>query len=125
MEVGAAEPLLEDLENISNEVFLGLANSRCLAAFPRSSRPRCVGRKKWAVVFQLRILQGPGPRRPLVPKERRLQGDKEPTERGLVLITFLLTGQTSSQHHSAQQSFIKQLPLCQTGELPRVDKHGD
>lgn len=116
VEVGAAEPLLEDLENISNEVFLGLANSRCLAAFPRSGRPRCVGRKKRAVVFQLRILQGPGPgpHHPLVPKERSLQGDKEPTGKGLVPTTFLLTEQTSSQHNSTQQSFLEQLPLCQT-----------
>lgn len=65
---------LEGLENISNEVFLGLANARCLAAFPRSGRPRCVGRKKRAVVFQLGILQRPGPRHPLVPKERSLWG---------------------------------------------------
>lgn len=75
-------------------------------AFPSSGGPRCVGREKRPVVSRLQTLQVPGhgPHQPLTSQEGSLQRDKEPTGKGLVPVSFLLTGSRPLhnilQHHS-------------------------
>lgn len=72
-----------------------------------SAGPRCVGRKKRLLCSSFASFRSQDPAlTSLVPKERGQQGNKEPTEKRLVPVTFLPMEQTPSQWNSVQQGSI-------------------
>lgn len=101
----------EDLEKVSNEVslLLGWAKPPCLGRgrVPVSARPRCMGRKKRLLCSSFGSFRSQDPAlTSLIPKEKGPQRDKEPTEKRLVPVTFLLMEQTPSQCNSVQQDLL-------------------